>query len=42
MEMEMGTTGGMTETINRIIAAQDSPSYYKDIQGFYSQSLSWK
>lgn len=34
MEMEMGTTGGMTETINRIIAAQDSPSIIKIFKDF--------
>lgn len=26
MEMEMGTTGGMVEMINRIVAAQDAPA----------------
>lgn len=26
MEMEMGTEGGLTEMINRIIAAQDAPT----------------
>lgn len=26
MEMEMGTTGGLTEMINRIVAAQDAPA----------------
>ena len=26
MEMEMGTTGGMVEMINKIIAAQDAPA----------------
>lgn len=34
MEMEMGTMGGMTETINRIIAAQDSPSIIKIFKDF--------
>ena len=26
MEMEMGTTGGMVDMINRIVAAQDAPA----------------
>ena len=26
LEMEMGTTGGMVEMINRIVAAQDAPA----------------
>ena len=26
MELEMGTTGGMVEMINRIVAAQDAPA----------------
>ena len=26
MEMEMGTTGGMVEMINKIVAAQDAPA----------------
>lgn len=29
MEMEMGVTGGLAEMINRIVAAQDSPSIIK-------------
>ena len=29
MEMEMGTTGGLSEMINRIVAAQDAPSIIK-------------
>lgn len=29
MEMEMGTTGGLTETITKIIETQDSPSIIK-------------
>lgn len=29
MEMEMGTSGGLTETITRIVAAQDSPAIIK-------------
>lgn len=29
MEMELGTTGGLTEMIRRIVAAQDSPSIVK-------------
>lgn len=29
MEMEMGTTGGLGETITKIIAAQDTPSIIK-------------
>lgn len=29
MEMEMGVTGGLTEFINRVVAAQDSPSIIK-------------
>lgn len=29
MEMEMGTTGGMIELIQRIVAAQDSPAIIK-------------
>jgi hypothetical protein len=29
MEMEMSTKGGLAETINRIIAAQDQPSIIK-------------
>ena len=34
MEMEMSTTGGLTEMINRIVAAQDAPaiiSIFKEI-----------
>ena len=34
MELEMGTTGGLTETINRIVAAQDSPSIIKIFKDF--------
>lgn len=29
MEMEMGTTGGLAEMINKIVAAQDAPSIIK-------------
>ena len=29
MEMEMGTTGGLAEMINRIVAAQDAPAIIK-------------
>lgn len=29
MEMEMGTTGGLAEMINRIVAAQDAPAILK-------------
>lgn len=29
MEMEMGTTGGLAEMIQRIVAAQDAPSIIK-------------
>lgn len=29
MEMEMSTTGGLSEMINRIVAAQDAPSIIK-------------
>lgn len=29
MEMEMGTTGGLAETIQRIVEAQDTPSIIK-------------
>ena len=29
MEMELGVTGGMTEMLNKIIAAKDSPSLMK-------------
>lgn len=29
MEMEMGTTGGLAETIQRIVAAQDAPAIIK-------------
>lgn len=29
MEMELGTVGGLTETIRKIIAAQDTPSIVK-------------
>ena len=29
MELEMGVTGGLTEMINRIVAAQDAPSIIK-------------
>lgn len=29
LEMEMSVNGGLTETINRIVAAQDSPSIIK-------------
>lgn len=29
MEMEMGTTGGLTEMLNRIVAAQDAPAIIK-------------
>ncbi len=34
MEMEMGTTGGLAEMINRIVAAQDAPAImriFKDL-----------
>jgi hypothetical protein len=34
MEMEMGTTGGLSEKINKIIAAQDAPTIiaiFKDL-----------
>ena len=34
MELEMGTSGGLTETINRIVAAQDSPSIIKIFKDF--------
>lgn len=29
MELEMGTSGGLSEMINRIVAAQDAPSIIK-------------
>ena len=29
MEMEMGTTGGMAEMINKIVASQDAPAIIK-------------
>ncbi len=29
MEMEMGTTGGLAETIEKIVAAQDAPAIIK-------------
>lgn len=29
MEMEMGTSGGLAEMINRVVAAQDSPAIIK-------------
>ena len=29
LELEMGTTGGLTEMINKIVAAQDSPTLIK-------------
>ena len=29
MEMEMSTTGGLTEMINKVVAAQDAPSIIK-------------
>ena len=29
MEMELGVTGGMTEMLNKIIAAKDAPSLMK-------------
>ena len=29
VEMEMGTTGGFTEMINRVVAAQDAPTIIK-------------
>ena len=29
MEMEMGTTGGLAEMINKIVAAQDAPAIIK-------------
>lgn len=29
MEMELGVTGGLAETINKIVAAQDSPAIIK-------------
>lgn len=29
LEMELSTTGGMTQLINRIIAAKDSPTIFK-------------
>ncbi len=34
MEMEMGTSGGLTETIKKIIAAQDNPSIIKIFKDF--------
>ena len=34
MEMEMGTSGGLTETIKKIVAAQDSPSIIKIFKYF--------
>ena len=34
MEMEMGTTGGLSETIRKIIAAQDSPTIIKLFKEF--------
>ena len=34
MEMEMGTSGGLTETIKKIVAAQDSPSIIKIFKDF--------
>ena len=34
MEMEMGTTGGFTEMIKRIVAAQDQPTLMKIFKEF--------
>ena len=34
MELEMGTSGGLTETIKKIVAAQDSPSIIKIFKDF--------
>lgn len=33
MEMEMGTTGGLVEMINAVIAAKDAPSILKVFKG---------
>lgn len=42
MEMELGTTGGMTEMINKIVAAQDTPTLMKIFKDFIMKSYGVK
>lgn len=42
MEMELGTTGGMTEFINKVISTQDTPSLMKLFKDFIKKSYGVK
>ena len=42
MEMELGTTGGMTEFINKIISTQDTPTLMKLFKDFIMKSYGVK
>ena len=46
MEMEMSTEGGLVETINRIVEAQDGPTIIKIFKDLilkaYGQKFGWK
>ena len=42
MEMELGVTGGMTEMLNKIIAAKDAPSLMKTFKEMIMQSYGIK
>ena len=42
MEMEFGTTGGMTEFINKVISAQDTPTLMKLFKDFIMKSYGVK
>lgn len=42
MEMEMGTTGGMAEMLQRIVAAQDAPAIIKEFKDLVLRSYGQK
>lgn len=42
MEMELGVTGGMTETLDKIIAAKDAPSLMKTFKEMIMKSYGIK
>lgn len=42
MEMELSTTGGLAEAINKIVAAQDSPSIIKTFKDIILKSYGEK
>lgn len=42
MEMELGVTGGMTEMLNKIIAAKDAPSLMKTFKEMIMKSYGIK